>query len=147
MRVFALASVLLAAGCQASDRVSEADTVRTDAQLRSPSDGIWRLQSLTGFESVPGQMLTISRTTYSLRGCGEASGFLPTRENPAVLKTSGVTRPCDDRDVAVQRALIALFEAEPTVDRQTCGANEDCPYKIVVRSEAAVAVFQPVFLN
>lgn len=147
MKAFILATALLAAGCQAADRASEADAARTDVQLRSPSDGIWRLQSLTGFESVPGQMLSISRTTYSLRGCGEASGFLPTRENPAVLKTSGVKRTCDDRDVAVQRALLALFDAEPTVDRQACGADEDCPYKIVVRSEDAMAVFHPQFLN
>jgi hypothetical protein len=138
---------LLAAGCQAPEPDAAAKATRIDAANRSPSDGIWRLQSLTGFDSVPGQMLSISRTTYSLRGCGEATGHLPTRENPAVMKTSGAQPTCDDRDVAVQRALLALFAAEPTVDRQDCGADEDCPYKIVVRSEGATATFHPQFLN
>jgi len=147
IRRLLLATALFATGCQASDRVSETEPARADEQLSSPSDGIWRLKTLTGFDAVQGQMLSISRTTYSLRGCGGASGYLPTRDDPAVLKTSGMNYTCDDREVAVQRALLSLLESEPTVDRETCGADEDCPYKIVVRSKDVTAVFYPQFLN
>ncbi|MNV16795.1 hypothetical protein D3C71_1075640 [compost metagenome] len=135
--------MMLASGCQAQ----QPDGVRSEEQRRSPSDGVWRLQSLTGFEAVLGQLLFIERGTYTLEGCGQARGYIPTRDNPAIMKGSGLSSTCDDAAVAAQRALTSMLDASPTVERQDCRADERCPYKIVIRSADRAAVFHPMFAN
>lgn len=135
------AAAALLAGCQQE----QGQDFRTDAELSSPADGGWELISLTGFEEVPPRFLGIRRTTYSLEGCGIAHGYLPTRENPSLMKTDGTQAQCSERDWQVQLSLLELLAGEPSARKHSCnGGYSDC--RLEVSGGGITAVFRPIQL-